>query len=171
MRGDLHTLKRVCEYASKVMLVAEFVLAAIIVATVVLAVAALFTEDAESFLLDLISASDSDSMLRKVSSVLKFLMIWILGFVTVKAVHDVMCTIRDEHSPFTNVNTDRMIATSLVYLGAAFIFLLLDILIATRPAEAVFLFLGLTLVSVVLYCLALVCRYGAVLQKESDETL
>jgi hypothetical protein len=28
-----------------------------------------------------------------------------------------------------------------------------------------------SLVSVVLYCLALVCRYGAVLQKESDETL
>jgi hypothetical protein len=153
------------------MLVAEFVLAAIIVATIVLAVAALFVEDAESFLLDLISASDSDSMLRKVSSVLKFLMIWVLGFVTVKAVHDVMCTIRDEHSPFTKVNTDRMIAASLIYLGAAFIFLLLDVLIATRPAEAVFLFLGLTLVSVVLYCLALVCRYGAVLQKESDETL
>ena len=171
MRGDLHTLKRVCEYATKVMLVAEFVLAAIITVTVVIGIAALFMDEAESMIMDWISASESDSMLRKVSSVLKLLMIWILGFITVKAVHDVMCTIRDEHSPFTEENTGRIILISLIYLVAAFIFLLLDVLIATRPAEAIFLFLGLTLISVVTYCLALVCRYGAVLQKESDETL
>ena len=171
MRGDLHTLKRVCEYASKVMLVAEYALAALAVVTIIVGVAALFVDEAESLLLDVIAASESDSMLRKVSSVLKLLMIWVLGFITIKAVHDIMCTIRDEHSPFTEENTRRMITVSLSYLVFAFIFLILDILIATSPAEAIFLFLGLTLVSVVMYCLALVCRYGAVLQKVSDETL
>ena len=171
MRGDLHTLKRVCEYASKVMLVAEFVLIAIIIATIIIGIAALFVDEAESFILDWTAVSGSDSMLRKVSSVLKFIMIWVLGFLTVKAVHDIMCNIRDEHSPFTEENTRRMILVSLIYLGAAFVFLILDILIATRPGEAIFLLLGLTLISVVMYCLALICRYGAVLQKESDETL
>ena len=171
MRGDLHTLKRVCEYASKVMLVAEFVLIAIIIATIIIGTAALFVDEAESFILDWTAVSGSDSMLRKVSSVLKFIMIWVLGFLTVKAVHDIMCNIRDEHSPFTEENTRRMILVSLIYLGAAFVFLILDILIATRPGEAIFLLLGLTLISVVMYCLALICRYGAVLQKESDETL
>ena len=171
MRGDLHTLKRVCEYASKVMLVAEFVLIAIIIATIIIGIVALFVDEAESFILDWTAVSGSDSMLRKVSSVLKFIMIWVLGFLTVKAVHDIMCNIRDEHSPFTEENTRRMILVSLIYLGAAFVFLILDILIATRPGEAIFLLLGLTLISVVMYCLALICRYGAVLQKESDETL
>ena len=171
MRGDLHTLKRVCEYASKVMLVAEFVLIAIIIATIIIGIAALFMDEAESFILEWTTVTESDSMLRKVSSVLKFLMIWILGFITVKAVHDIMCAIRDEHSPFTEENTGRMILVSLIYLAAAFVFLILDALIATRPAEAIFLFLGLTLISVVMYCLALICRYGAVLQRESDETL
>ena len=171
MRGDLHTLKRVCEYASKVMLVAEFVLIAIIIATIIIGIAALFVDEAESFILDWTAVSGSDSMLRKVSSVLKYIMIWVLGFLTVKAVHDIMCNIRDEHSPFTEENTRRMILVSLIYLGAAFVFLILDILIATRPGEAIFLLLGLTLISVVMYCLALICRYGAVLQKESDETL
>ena len=171
MRGDLHTLKRVCEYASKVMLVAEYVLAALAIATVVVGIASFFVDEAESLMLDIIAASESDSMLRKVSSVLKLLMIWVLGFITIKAVHDIMCTIRDEHSPFTEDNTRRMIVVSIAYLVFAFVFLLLDIMIATSPAEAIFLFLGLTLVSVVMYCLALMCRYGAVLQKESDETL
>ena len=171
MRGDLHTLKRVCEYASKVMLVAQFVLAAIAVASIALSIAAVFSDQAEDLLLEWIWADSSSTPLQKTAASVKFIMIWVLGFITIKGLYDVMCTIRDEHSPFTEINTQRMIVITWVYLVAAFVFLVLDLLIKTKLAETAFLFLGLTLVSVVTYCLALVCRYGAVLQKESDETL
>ncbi len=170
MRGDLHTLKRICEYASKVMYVAEYVLIALTIATAALIIASFFSDAAEDFIRDWIESS-SDERYRMVAASLKYLIIWIMGFLTVKGVHDVMCDIRDEHSPFTEANTDRMKMISLVYLAGAFILLILDIIAGTPVAFTVFVFLGCLLITVVMYCLALVCRYGGVLQKESDETL
>ena len=170
MRGDLHTLKRICEYASKVMYVAEYVLIALTIATAALIIASFFSDAAEDFIRDWIESS-SDERYRMVAASLKYLIIWIMGFLTVKGVHDVMCDIRDEHSPFTEANTDRMKMISLVYLAGAFILLILDIIAWTPVAFTVFVFLGCLLITVVMYCLALVCRYGGVLQKESDETL
>lgn len=171
MRGDLHTLKRVCEYASKVMLVAEYVLAALVIATVAVLIASFSYGPAEDFLRDWISSGSFDETYRRVAACLKFTAIWIMGFITVKGLHDIMCDIRDEHSPFTERNTKRMISISLFYLASAFVLLILDIIAGTPIAFTVFVFLGCTLISVVTYCLALVCRYGGVLQKESDETL
>lgn len=170
MRGDLHTLKRICEYASKVMYVAEYVLIALTIATAALIIASFFSDAAEDFIRDWIESS-SDERYRMVAASLKYLIIWIMGFLTVKGVHDVMCDIRDEHSPFTEANTDRMKMISLVYLAGAFILLILDIIAGAPVAFTVFVFLGCLLITVVMYCLALVCRYGGVLQKESDETL
>ncbi len=170
MRGDLHTLKRICEYASKVMLVAEYVLAALAVATLVLIIASFFSEAAEDLVRDWVD-SNADETYRMVASSFKFLIIWIMGFLTVKGVHDVMCDIRDEHSPFTVANTDRIILISKIYLVGAFVLLIIDVVAGTQAAFAAFVFLGCLLISVVMYCLALVCRYGGVLQKESDETL
>ncbi len=170
MRGDLHTLKRICEYASKVMYVAEYVLIALTIATAALIIASFFSDAAEDFIRDWIESS-SDERYRMVAASLKYLIIWIMGFLTVKGVHDIMCDIRDEHSPFTEANTDRMKMISLVYLAGAFILLILDIIAGTPVAFTVFVFLGCLLITVVMYCLALVCRYGGVLQKESDETL
>ena len=171
MRGDLHTLKRVCEYASRVMLVAEIVIAAIVAVCVGVTVASFFSDAAEEFLMDWIDAEKSDETFRKVAASLKFLMIWVMGFATVKVLHDVMCTIRDEHSPFIEVNTDRLIRICILYLVSAFVLLVLDALIGTPIMFTLFVFLGCLLISVVMYCLALICRYGGVLQKESDETL
>ena len=170
MRGDLHTLKRVCEYASKVMYVAEYVLAALAVATLALIIASFFSEAAEDFISKWVE-SGSDETYRRVAGAFKYLIIWVMGFLTVKGVHDIMCDIRDEHSPFTEANTGRMILISKIYLVGAFILLALDIVAGTQIAFVVFVFLGCLLISVVMYCLALVCRYGGVLQKESDETL
>ena len=170
MRGDLHTLKRVCEYASKVMYVAEYVLAALAVATLALIIASFFSEAAEDFITEWVG-TDADETYRRVAAALKFMMIWVMGFLTVKGVHDIMCDIRDEHSPFTEANTDRMILISKIYLIGAIVLLALDIFAGTQIAFTVFVFLGCLLISVVMYCLALVCRYGGVLQKESDETL
>ena len=171
MRGDLHTLKRVCEYASKVMLVAEFVFAGLVIASAALSVAAFFSDAAEELLLGWVDADASDETFRKAASYIKFTLIWVIAFLTIKPLHDIMCTIRDEHSPFTEINTDRMIFVCFVYLAAAFVMLVLDVIIGTAVAFIAFVFLGCILISVVMYCLALICRYGAVLQKESDETL
>ncbi len=170
MRGDLHTLKRICEYASKVMLVAEYVLAALAVATLVLIIASFFSEAVEDFITGIIGSDDGETY-RRVAASLKFLIIWVMGFLTVKGIHDVMCDIRDEHSPFTAANTDRIILISKIYLVGAFVLLAIDAVAGTQVGFAVFVFLGCLLISVVMYCLALVCRYGGVLQKESDETL
>ena len=171
MRGDLHTLKKVCMYASNVMLVGEIILAAVGIATICIAIASSFSDTAEDLLLEWISMSASDPSVEKVAATIKFLMVWVMGFMTVKAIHDIMCSIRDEHSPFTEDNTNRMIWISLMYLSAAFIILILDLIIGTKFAYIAFVFFGCILISVVMYCLALVCRYGGVLQKESDETL
>ena len=164
MRGDLHTLKRVCEYASKVMLVAEFVFAGLVIASAALSVAAFFSDAAEELLLGWVDADASYETFRKAASYIKFTLIWVIAFLTIKPLHDIMCTI-------TEINTDRMIFVCFVYLAAAFVMLVLDIIIGTAVAFIAFVFLGCILISVVMYCLALICRYGAVLQKESDETL
>ena len=84
MRGDLHTLKRVCEYASKVMLVAEYVLAALVIATVAVLIASFSYGPAEDFLRDWISSGSFDETYRRVAACLKFTAIWIMGFITVK---------------------------------------------------------------------------------------
>lgn len=171
MRGDLHTLKRVCEYASKVMRFAEFAIVAIIIATVALGIASLVSDPAGDVYDAWVVGSDSGEPFRDVAAFLETLMIWAIGFATIKAIHDVMCSIRDEHSPFTDENTSRMKALSLTYLVSSFAILALDILAGRSAVQAVFMFLGCLLISVVMYCLALMCRYGTGLQRESDETL
>ena len=153
------------------MLVAEYVLAALVVAMVAVLIASFSYAPAEDFLRDWISSGSFDETYRRVAACLKFTAIWVMGFITVKGLHDIMCDIRDEHSPFTERNTKRMISISLFYLASAFVLLILDVIAGTPIAFTVFVFLGCTLISVVTYCLALVCRYGGVLQKESDETL
>ena len=82
-----------------------------------------------------------------------------------------MDSISKENSPFTELNADRMVLISMIYFVSSFLLLTLGFVVERRATESVFIFLGTLLVSVVMYCLALMCRYGAILQKESDETL
>ena len=171
MRGDLHTLKKVCTYASGVMYVAEFILPVIAVATVALGIVSLFSESVEDMFLAWISSDASDTAVHKVFATMKMTLIWVIGSITIKTIHDIMCDIRDEHSPFTEKNTKRMINVSLVFLVSAFVFLVFDIVLGTVIFQVLFVTLGCILISVVMYCLALMCRYGSLLQKESDETL
>ena len=49
MRGDLHTLKKVCKYASAVMLIGEIVFAALVIAMLVLGVVAQFSDSRRIF--------------------------------------------------------------------------------------------------------------------------
>ena len=171
MKGDLSTLKKVCKYASTVMFVGEIVFAVMVIATIALAVASQFSDGAKDIFVDLISAKDFGDPVKTTSSFIVMTLIFALGFVTVKAVHDVMVSIMTEYSPFVLENADRIKMLSLAFLFSSVIFLVFGILAGKGITELLFLFFGSLMVSVVLYCLTIVCRYGALLQKESDETL
>ena len=171
MKGDLHTLKKVCKYASTVMFIGEIVFAVLIIATIALAIASQFSDGAKDIFVDLISAKDYSDPLKTTSSFIVMTLIFALGFLTVWMVHDIMVSIMTEYSPFVIENANRIKTLSLAFLFSSVFLLIFGILAGKGVTELLFLFFGSLMVSVVLYCLTIVCRYGALLQKESDETL
>ena len=170
MKGDLHTLKRVCEYGSKAMLIGEAVIGVVLLAAVILA----FGSFASDLLADALDAvfgigvpDDASSAARVAETVL----ILVLALITVWTVYRLMVSIRDEHSPFTEPNTLLIIRLSKIYLVFAAALGILAAVASGSIAETLFMFFGCILVSVILYCYALTVRYGSVLQDESDHTL
>lgn len=169
MEGDLHRLKKVCLYASKVMRVGEVVLAAIIVLTLGMGVGSLVSDGVADFLeswVDWLGAGSSEWI-----AILEFVLILALGLVTVHIIKVLMVTIQSDYTPFTKENEALLRNVCFTYLGAAVVLPVIDYIANGSVSSAVFLMLGTLLISVVMYCLSLVFRYGAVLQKESDETL
>ena len=170
MKGDLHTLKKVCKYASTVMFIGEIVFAGMILAMLVLGIVSQFSDSGKDFLLDLIGSNGSDGV-KTFASFIVILLIFILGLITVWMVHDTMVSIMTEYSPFIPENAKRVKTVSLSFLFASVLFLAFGLLAGKGVAELLFLFFGSLLVSVVMYCLTIIVRYGTLLQKESDETL
>ena len=171
MKGDLSTLKKVCRYASVVMFIGEIVFALLVIATIGLGIASQFSDSAKDILTDLVSAKDYDDALGTVSSFIVMTLIFALGFLTVWMVHDIMVSITTEYSPFVIENANRIKTLSLAFLFSSVFLLVFGILAGKGVTELLFLFFGSLMVSVVMYCLTIVCRYGTLLQKESDETL
>lgn len=167
MKGDLGTLRKVCRYASKVMLAGEFVLVAFIVVTVTMGLGSLVSEAVSEALDSLSWIIGEYSGTRFVEVVF----ILVLGTLTVDAVRRLMDTFQGSHTPFTDGNADLMKRVSVCYLVSSFILLALEIASGSTVSGALFIFLGTLLVCVVLYCLSIVFRYGTVLQVESDHTL
>lgn len=171
MKGNLDTLKKICHYASAVMLAGAVALAALVAMTLALAAgAASGMEDAA----DLLSAwvgAEAVSSASGVAAVSEMLMILSLGLVTVVVIYRFMKAIEREHSPFNTANVDSMRFLSKMYLVFAALFAAADWIARGSLTVAMFLLFGSILVGVVIYCLALAFRYGSVLQKESDETL
>ena len=172
MKGDLHTLKKVCLYGSKVMLAGTVILFAVAVAVAALGISSFFTESTRGILSDIlqfdVAAADS---LKTGISVAELTFVFLLATVTVRRIYLVMVSIHTEHSPFNNANTQIVKILSFVYLASAVILLVLDLVAGRGIASALFMFFGCILLSVVLYIFALIIRYGAVLQDESDHTL
>ena len=80
MRGDLHTLKKVCKYASTVMFIGEIVFAVLVIATIALAIASQFNDGAKDIFVNLISAKDYSDPLKTVSSFIVMTLIFAMGF-------------------------------------------------------------------------------------------
>ncbi len=171
MKHGLSRLKKICRYASNVMRIAGIVLAALVVVMIGLGVVSLVTGDVSDMLLAWIGQNDDVGTSIVIAGTLENILILTMGAITVVTIGNVMGSISKEDSPFTELNADRMVSISVLYLISSFLLLILSRMVERRVTESIFLFLGSLLVSVVMYCLALMCHYGAILQKESDETL
>ena len=167
MKGDLGTLRKVCRYAATVMAAGEIVLAACITITVILGIASMASDSFNEALEPFYAVFGDLEGFRFAETVF----ILLLGSVTVDSIRRMMVTLRDSHTPFTEGIASSMKAVSLVYLVSSFVLLALEIAAGSTVTEALFIFLGTLLVCVVMYCLSIVFRYGAVLQDESDHTL
>ena len=171
MKGDLNTLKKVCKYASIVMKIGEVVFAGLIIATVAMGTVTLFSDALEDAFYDWIGLNPADETLKVVSAFILTVLVFTLGYITVRMVHDIMVSIKTEYTPFIPENARRIKAISMSFLFSSVFLLLFGFLAGLGARELLFMFFGSLMVSVVMYCLTIVSRYGALLQKESDETL
>ena len=167
MKGDLGTLRKICRYAATVMAVGVIVLAACIAITLVLGIASMASDSFAETLEPFYAVFGDLEGFRFAETIF----ILLLGIVTVDSIRRMMVTLRDSHTPFTEDIASSMRAVSIVYLVSSFVLLALEIAAGSTVTEALFIFLGTLLVCVVMYCLSIVFRYGAVLQDESDHTL
>jgi len=169
MRGDLHTLKKVCKYASVVMLMGEIAFAVLTAAVLIMGAWSFSDPSIRDSFSDLIKCGTSDLSLA--SGTIEIAVLFIAMFITVKMIHDIMMSIQKEHSPFVLENADRLKIVSIAFLAVSAPLALLDYLNRSDDIIAVCIFLACILICVVLYCLTIVFRYGCILQNESDHTL
>jgi len=169
MRGDLHTLRKVCSYASVVMLIGEIAFAILTAASVVLGIWSFFSDDVRQWFTDLIRCETSDLSLA--AGTAEIAVIFIAMFVTVKVIHDIMVSIMNEDSPFMEENPGRFKTVSLTFLMASVPLAVLEYLNRGDELISVCILLACILISVVMYCLTIIFRYGLLLQDESDHTL
>lgn len=172
MKGDLHTLQKVCLYGSKVMLAGIWILGGITAVLIAMGIEVLATDGSHQMFQDVLSVDlANDSVLKCASAFAEIVIIFILAMVTVVCIRTLMVSIYSEHSPFTDDNVRVLLFISRLYLVIAFVFAALEMTGERGIASAAFMLFGCILISTVLYILALVVRYGAVLQNESDHTL
>ena len=170
MKGDLHTLKRICEYASKVMYFGTIIVGIFLIELLVLGIGSAFS-DGMGDLLHTQTGLAAPCDLVTWAALVKVIAILALGVATVYTVYIIMVSVRDEHSPFNDRNTGFLIILSKIYLVMSVVLLALSAAASDSIAMVAFMFFGCILISVILYCFALIVRYGAVLQDESDHTL
>lgn len=171
MKGDLHTLKKVCSYGSKTMLAGTVILLVLAVALSIIWICSLTTDWAKDLLDSILSNNSEFGSLIRCSMFFELLFFLLLAAVSVYITFLVMRSVATEHSPFNESNTKLVITLSQIYFGSAFVFAILEILGDIEISSILFMFFGCVFVSVILYVLALIIRYGAVLQNESDHTL
>ncbi len=169
MRGDLHTLKRICSYASVVMLIGEIAFLLLSLAMLILGIWSLSSPDIREFFIGLIKCGTTDISI--IAGMLEMVIAFIAMFVTVNVIHDIMVSIQKEHSPFVSEHADRFKLVSLTFLFSSVPLTILEFLNRGDNVIAVCILLVCILISVVMYCLTIIFRYGYLLQDESDHTL
>ena len=169
MRGDLHTLKRVCSYASIVMMIGEIAFLVLAVASVAMSVLSFTSDDIRKMFTSLIKAGDSD--LSLIAGTIEITILFLAMFITVKVIHDIMVSIKKEHSPFMEENSNGFKLVSMTFLIISVPLAVLEFLNRDDIVLSIIILLGCILICVVMYCLTIIFRYGYLLQDESDHTL
>ncbi len=169
MRGDLHTLERVCSYASVVMLLGSIVFLILAAACAVLGVWSFSSSDIREMFTALIKCGASDLSLA--AGTVEMVVAFIIAAIALKLIHGVMVTTMDRRSPFVMENADRFKKLSLLFLGTSVILTIFEYLNRSDAVLTACLFLFCILICVIMYCLTIVFRYGSALQTESDHTL
>jgi len=169
MRGDLHTLERVCSYASVVMLAGSIVFMMLAVSCTVLGLLSFSSPDIREMFSSLIKCRLTD--ISVAAGTVEMVVAFITAAVSLKLIHGVMVTTMDRSSPFVMENADRFKKLSLLFLGSSVILAIFEYLNRSDAVLTSCLFLFCILICVVMYCLTIVFRYGSALQTESDYTL
>ena len=169
MRGDLHTLKRVCSYTSIVMMIGEIAFLVLAVASVAMSVLSFTSDDIRKMFTSLIKAGDSD--LSLIAGTIEITLLFLAMFITVKVIHDIMVSITKEHSPFMEENSNGFKLVSMTFLIISVPLAVLEFLNRDDIVLSIIILLGCILICVVMYCLTIIFRYGYLLQDESDHTL
>ena len=169
MRGDLHTLKRVCSYASIVMMIGEIAFLILAIASVAMSVLSFTSDDIRKMFTSLIKAGDSD--LSLIAGTIEITILFLAMFITVKVIHDIMVSITKEHSPFMEENSNGFKLVSMTFLIISVPLAVLEFLNRDDIVLSIIILLGCILICVVMYCLTIIFRYGYLLQDESDHTL
>ena len=169
MRGDLHTLKRVCSYASIVMFIGEIAFVILAIAMIALGVLSFSDDGIRSTFSDLIKCKESD--LSLIAGALEMALAFAAMFITVKMIHDIMVSIQKEHSPFMEDTQKGFKLVCMTFLVSSVPLAILEYLCREDIILSICVLLLCILISVVMYCLTIIFRYGHLLQDESDHTL
>lgn len=169
MRGDLHTLRRVCSYASVVMFAGEIAFIILTIASLALGIWSFLSDDVREMFTDLIRCGSSD--LSLISGSVEMALLFITMFITVKAIHDIMVPIQNDNSPFMEENSSHFKLICMTFLISSVPLCILEYLNREDLVLALCVLLICILISVVMYCLTIIFRYGYLLQDESDHTL
>jgi len=169
MRGDLHTLRKVCDYASVVMFAGEIAFIILILATLIFGGWSFADAGIRENFMKIIMCDDTDLALA--SRIVELTIIFAAMFVTVKVIHDIMVSIRSDNSPFMEAHADRFKIVSLTFLVVSVPLSILEYFTGGGLILAACVLLVCLLISVVMYCLTIIFRYGSMLQDESDHTL
>lgn len=165
MENDLTRLKLLCRglYYVLIAIAALMVLAsAVLVVTVVVAYIS-----PESMVVEGIDAGQAVMILAILAIMV------VLALFVIVMLMNIARSIYREYSPFTPKNVRRLEVISLLYLVLPVVFLPLEygVLGEVGVGDVLLAVFTGVISAAIFYCLALVFRYGAWLQNESDETL
>jgi hypothetical protein len=151
------------------MLVGALAFILLSISMIVLGIASFQSDDIRESFTGLIKAGSSD--LSLVSGALEMALLFAAMAITVKVIHDIMVSIQKENSPFMESNSKGFKLVSVTFLVCSVPLAVLEYLNRDDLVLALCILLACILISVVMYCLTIIFRYGFLLQDESDHTL
>ncbi len=173
MSDDLNRLKKICNYGYYVLAAFSVILVIVLALLALTGIIMVFFPDAVD-IDDIIITGVGDIVMTKgiIAVICWFAAAMIVvAIATLVILMRVMKAIRDEYTPFTKENVDRLRQLSILYVISPIVFVLIYLAVPDVMSGISSMIVGSLLVATLTYCVSLIFRYGMILQKESDETL